>query len=1189
MRLWLKYGNVFGTVTRMAYTTAQTLDSLLLRSLNFRTPANAAISSQYTLYANGGGQTYWSNTVSPSDLSTLSTIFTSSLQTQSTVTGNFYNIYNSTAIGFSNAAIVNGLRITALSTSMDVSLSNVYSTLYGEILEISTISTFYNELSAVQSSVNAGLSSLSTVIDIQNTSTYSTLTVNYFAADNCLWNSTLSTIGDQLSSLSSVVAYQSDLSTLSTTLTLQLFSTTTGAFAYTDTQIGDVNSTISTLYFSSIVPVQSTSDGLAAIIQPFAALSTNLSSITGDWISTSIGVNNIPVYSTIYGINYCLSTSISTLAQSTLDLTISYSTFSTNYIGDYSTILGLNVLNSTYIQSLQYQFDVITTSSILASIYSSFVDLEYYTSTLVGSTNASFVVFESTLLSTTYSYNISASIVFFDTYASSLYASTLSTLIPSTMAYTSSLVSTLYSTSYTYLISSLNSTIFELIDDYNSTISSYTYIYISTVEDNYNSSVLQYLSAPAGEMLSTYSSLNYYALSTFQSTSAGQLADQSTLFYSSFLQWDSSITELTSTASSLIYIQSSVINSTLIGYNSTLTYYLNSTNTYVLEYTTVQANNTLLLIENSTTTTYNQFVTDLQAASSTAALSSIYTFTNMDLSGTTSTATMDLASYRNFYITIYDITDGIPYVVTYIKNTISALDYRAGLITINVSTVGSPYTYNGGRLRFDVNRWGMPTTTNGNIIPYISSSAYTVQYQYNVINSIVYTNLLNIYPVLDIQNPYVDPTTLLNVYVSSLGMYSPTAFWRGSPVVVSWTNYTFYPYLSTLDTNVDILVDVIVAGSTITSYGPYPFSQSTTTVYAPFLTNQQYPVIPTSVEIYIAGLEAKAAALTFSTIIPGFDDLTLTPFGYPGNPGFPTYGFGPNWIGGTELVALTDNQAVPMYGMTPNVITSNILFTPTFYYYNSDPLYVPTNLLDGVFNTVGMYSMAVPVTNVNYGSITGAYQFYDETAMMSYFSLRFSMPGHYLSLLTYLIQAVSINITIYNTLLYNVYNGVITGVVDNGDGTFTLENTGSPTQLFANNGDSYTIRVFINTTPVNDPEQVMATLTSIGYTPSTFVGPRGDLSTGPPYASLADELAYADIQPLLTSNALFSNANIDSVSTLVYYNFSSLGNTPNDIYNTIDSNATAGMAINGSVFYQGEAFMSTFIITNSDQPQIFRM
>ena len=57
----------------MAFTTTQTLDTVLLRGLNFRTPANAPISTTYSLYANGQGQTYWSNSVSPANLSTLST------------------------------------------------------------------------------------------------------------------------------------------------------------------------------------------------------------------------------------------------------------------------------------------------------------------------------------------------------------------------------------------------------------------------------------------------------------------------------------------------------------------------------------------------------------------------------------------------------------------------------------------------------------------------------------------------------------------------------------------------------------------------------------------------------------------------------------------------------------------------------------------------------------------------------------------------------------------------------------------------------------------------------------------------------------------------------------------------------------------------------------------------------------
>jgi len=58
---------------RMAYATGASLNAILTNQLNFRAAGNAPISSVYTLYANGQGQTYWSNSVSPADLSTLST------------------------------------------------------------------------------------------------------------------------------------------------------------------------------------------------------------------------------------------------------------------------------------------------------------------------------------------------------------------------------------------------------------------------------------------------------------------------------------------------------------------------------------------------------------------------------------------------------------------------------------------------------------------------------------------------------------------------------------------------------------------------------------------------------------------------------------------------------------------------------------------------------------------------------------------------------------------------------------------------------------------------------------------------------------------------------------------------------------------------------------------------------------
>ena len=65
---------------RMAYPTGANLNALLLQQLNFRTAGNYPISSLYTLYANGQGQTYWSNSLIPPTLSILSTSIGNALQ-----------------------------------------------------------------------------------------------------------------------------------------------------------------------------------------------------------------------------------------------------------------------------------------------------------------------------------------------------------------------------------------------------------------------------------------------------------------------------------------------------------------------------------------------------------------------------------------------------------------------------------------------------------------------------------------------------------------------------------------------------------------------------------------------------------------------------------------------------------------------------------------------------------------------------------------------------------------------------------------------------------------------------------------------------------------------------------------------------------------------------------------------------
>ena len=986
----------------MAFTTTQTTDSILLRGLNFRTPANAAISSQYSLYANGAGQTYWSNSVSPTNLSSLSTAIgqnyssiTSVLQFQSTTIASADTSHLSTSAGL---ALIDGNfsnSIYLLSTNTAAGFSNIWNStlefVNSSVSGISSVSTFYNEIAAVQSSVNASASTLSTTIGRQNTSTYTTLTANYIAADTRLWNSTLSAVGRQLSSLSSVVAYQTTVNTLSTVLTNQLLSSIAGTYVYINKQDGLIISSISSVYNSTIQPLNSTVLALKPAVYSLISLSTQLSTISYQWISSFVSTSQY--YQDVYTFAAIgnVSSSLSTLAQSTNSLTQSYKSFSSNYTTDTSNAkVQYSTLNST-VFGLQYEVNVLTTSSILAGIYDEFMALEYYTSTIIGSTFESVATIESSILYSTQIQTTSTSAGYFNFYVSTLYASTLSTLIPSTIYFTSSMVSTLYSTSYTFLTSSLTSS---LTVNFNSTISSYTHLYISTVTGSTESTVLGYLSTPGGELISTISTLDYRALSTFQSTSIGQLGNQSTLFFSTVFMLQSTFYSLQSQASNLLYIQSSFVTSSIIGYNSTLTGSLNSTNTSVYNYTTLTATQTLNDIEQSTNSAYNTFVTGLNASASTAALSSLYTSANMNLAGNNYVATLDLASYRNFNITVYDIINGQSnYLINYQSNTISGLDARSGLITLNISTVGFAYDNNNKQLRFDVYRWGMPTTVWGNVNPYISSSAYTIQYQYNILSNVVYTTLLNVYPQLAVQNPAIMANTGKNVYVSSLQSWSLSNFWRGSPINVGWTNYSFFPYgaRGAPPFNPDVSIDVVVGGVTYSSYGPFPLSQSTATVYAPYLTKQTRPVVPTKVNVYIVGLQSQMVTTTFNTLVPGFDDILLTPqnYGTSGNT---------RWIGGQELIAVTDSNYYPLYGKTPAVVTTrSVLPSPNYTYYGNNLLYQPSNLLNGPYNTIGAGMTSTTMTN---GYVAGGNWIIDNSVSNGYLFMKAALTSGLLTTLS---------------------------------------------------------------------------------------------------------------------------------------------------------------------------------------------
>jgi len=376
-------------------------------------------------------------------------------------------------------------------------------------------------------------------------------------------------------------------------------------------------------------------------------------------------------------------------------------------------------------------------SSILSSIYTSFYNLEIYSSNLIVGTSTSVSTSIGNILSTTFVYNQSIANAFFQSNVSSVYASTISTVVPSTMLFVSSMISTLYSSLYYNLNSTLQNTVV-------SSLISTTYSYLSTLSPTITSNV------------------------------TSTLASQQTLL----------------------------------------------------------------------------------------------------LSNTSSNAVMDFANYRNFFINVNSLTNGNVYRLTYQSNAVSSLNYNRGVITIDISTVGSAYTTNSSLLALDTNHYGYPTAVSEKYIPYISNADYTMQYEYTILNNIVYTNLLGVYPRLNV-TAMTYSTTVAPVYVNNV--VNSNFVWRNTPLVVSWSPYSFFPFgtFGGPPFTPQVQISYSVGSSTIQTYGPFALSQSTATIQLPALTNAS-TFVSTSLNTYIVGKPVTGASKTFTTILPSFDVILMT-------------------------------------------------------------------------------------------------------------------------------------------------------------------------------------------------------------------------------------------------------------------------------------------------------------------------
>ena len=1201
---------IFPVVVRMAFTTTQALDNILLRGLTVRTPGNAPISSQYTLYANGQGQTYWSNSLSPANLSSFSTTIGTSINELSS--GTYSTIYGvqdqvefqSTAINTLNTQFLSattsliisdsninqsivdtsnyivGNYLPNLSNDLALQVNNIYTStityVESTLNAISSYSTFFNEIAYVQSSVNAGLSSLSTSFSLQNASTYSTLTINYNNAIKVATVSSMQFTANQISSLSSVIANRSELEYLSTTLTSSFVSTSLGLQDYISTNDGQTRSSIDVLYTSSIVPLQSSVAYTYNTINVLVDFSTSISSVTNVWISSLVSTSQSIQDAYIFASIGQVSSAILDLRLSSAVLQQQVSSLSTYTGSSIQSLVSTSGYYDKTIKTLQYEFSVITTSSILAGIYDTFMALEGYTSTLIGSTINTTYAFQSSLYTSTMAQNMSISQTFYDAFISTAYTTAASTIIMSTNMYTSSLISTLYSTGTTYLFSSFNSSMYSLMDSYYSTTSSLTQAIILSTGVQMQSSILTYLSAPTAAALSTFSTQSASSLSgfntlfyndmftystTFNRFYTSSVNSYSTLFISSVGLFQSTNTALSSiiTANTTLLssystqygVQLSTQNGVFISSLNSQQLFMQSTtlstNQSVLSTTTFITNSTMNSLQSSATSSYVVFLAGLTSLASSAIVSSLYTSQTINLSSTTFTGTMDVDNFRNFDVNIYSLCNGLSNYRLLHTPASSALNMRRGIINLNISTVGQAYTNYNSMLKFDAYRWGVPTTVYGAMYPFISNADYVIQYEYTILNQALHTNLLNVYPRLAVRNGMMSAAA--NVSINSNAALSSNHFWRGTPITLTWSNYCYFPYgaLGAPPFNPEIVIDVYMSNALVAEYGPYNMSQSSATILAP-TPPVSAAVQPVSARLYLLGKASETTTFVFSTVATAFSTIQILPENYSGPAGSKRF------MGGSELVMITDGGLYPLGTTPPDAIAvaAQSTFNGLKYtYYESNVAYVPSNLINGLLNRAG-YNGTQPVT-LTRGSSCNVANGFTEDNTNNYADFYINYTGtHFPDMSTLRFYGSQITLTISSASAgYTFVPSTISSI-----GGSNIYRVFNPTVAKTSN-------VFVSGSNYN---------MTYTYSPITFPFlPSESMYIGGITSNSPDPYATYTIKNI--------NLGGDMMSTLTYYNVQS--NAP------IGLTSTSGMTIRPIMSFGGNTYAST-LVTNGTAAQFFR-
>lgn len=704
---------LFPAIIRMSFTQTSQLNSLLLRGLQFRTNSNVPISTSYALYADGRGGTFWDQALKASDLSSYSTSVADITESQSTLT-------------FYTTSSVTGMQeqISTLEQEFSTLAGSVSTQIEDAIFSFSTNQYFIDQLSSIQLELETEISSIYSTLSSYDNTNFSTLSSYIEISQNLTFgytDSSISTVYTQ-----SVSTSQANLDTFSTSINNSLISTSI-AFAST---ILDQNSSLAYYISTDTVQTASTNSSFLTSISSLtvqisnlqyvsSVMDSTLSSYIIPYVTSSLSSYNVSTQSTFL-IVFSTLEAISTIAISTAKIAISTANTFANQI---NTVSIATAQNTSDIADLNFNFNLLTTSTLISSIYDSFIGLEQFCVQLVVSTNDGLT---STLNSTT------------EGYISTIYSTIVIDILNQAGAvFASTILSTADGLASTFM-----STLSTIYDDFTSSLTS-----------QLDSSILAYVSTPVGTALEQFSTSSEIELSTF---------------------------------------------STL--YNSTLY---------------------------QTNETFTNFVIGLQNFVSSSALSTLYTQQLFTLSGTNSTASLNLPSFRNFAIHVSDVLDASQYRITYDPTALYGMDWKTGTILINVISTGG-YSYNNGKIVMDLYRFGFPTSIYDSMFPTLSSADYTLMYDYRIYNSTIYTTLQNVFPRLRILNA--------------------SASGGGGTLNAGWTNYSWIPtgLVGSPPFSPQINVDLLQGGVVVKRYGPYNISVSS-------ISESTGITGSTDVNIYFAG------------------------------------------------------------------------------------------------------------------------------------------------------------------------------------------------------------------------------------------------------------------------------------------------------------------------------------------------